>query len=127
MRRIISSSCDSRLQLTFGGMLRLRAPTHREGLAWFLQSRRELKFLFIYLTITPQSTYTGNYKFAFLFLVLLVIGKNHDKQMEYTDLLAVGFYFSITSTLFILKPYIPQYPVYPPTKIMVVGCWQFGQ
>jgi hypothetical protein len=49
------------------------------------------------------------------------------KPIAYTDLLAVGFYCSITSTLFILKPYIPQYPVYPPTKIIVVGCWQFGQ
>jgi hypothetical protein len=35
------------LTTTFGGMLRLRAPTTGEGLAWFLHSRRTLFFFLI--------------------------------------------------------------------------------
>lgn len=33
--------------------------------------------------------YTDDYKLAFLYLILLVTRKNHDKQMEYIDLLGL--------------------------------------
>jgi hypothetical protein len=34
-------------------MLRLRAPTSREGMAWFLQSRRTLELSFDYKSTSP--------------------------------------------------------------------------
>jgi len=41
------------LALTFGGILRLRAPTIWEGMAWFLPVRRTQKLAFEFLFIPP--------------------------------------------------------------------------
>lgn len=41
------------LYLTFGGILRLRAPTIWEGMAWFLPVRRTQKLVFEFLFIPP--------------------------------------------------------------------------
>jgi len=39
--------------ITFGGILRLRAPTIWEGMAWFLPVRRTQKLAFEFLFIPP--------------------------------------------------------------------------
>ena len=52
----------SKLLLTFGGMLRLRAPTTGEGLAWFLHSRRTLFFFLITILSRRQLQNIENVK-----------------------------------------------------------------
>jgi len=43
----------SALRPTFGGMLRLRAPTPGEGMAWFLPVGRTIKHTFGYKSTPP--------------------------------------------------------------------------
>jgi len=48
---IVSACC-----ITFGGMLRLRAPTSRRGWRGFCQSGALVDYLFDYSTLPPPTT-----------------------------------------------------------------------